>query len=61
VIEAEGGLPASLPPAQGAGVQRDTIEAARTVGTARHAALLIYVVAFVTGAIVMSFEMLGSR
>ena len=42
-------------------MQRDTIEAARTVGTARHAALLIYVVAFVTGAIVMSFEMLGSR
>jgi spermidine synthase len=31
------------------------------IGTARGAAVVIYSVAFVTGAIVMSFEMLGSR
>ena len=42
-------------------MRRDTLEAAGTVGSARYAALVIYVVAFVTGAIVMSFEMLGSR
>ena len=32
-----------------------------TIRGSKHGALLIYVVAFVTGAIVMSFEMLGSR
>ena len=37
------------------------LEAAGPVRHARLAAVVIYLVAFVTGAIVMSFEMLGSR
>src|SRR5947208_6231373 len=39
----------------------DQFPAQATTGTSRAAAAAIYAVAFVTGAIVMSFEMLGSR
>ncbi len=37
------------------------VEAADTVRGSKHGTLAIYLIAFVTGAIVMSFEMLGSR
>src|SRR5207237_4369902 len=42
-------------------VVMDQFPAQATTGTSRAAAAAIYSVAFVTGAIVMSFEMLGSR
>lgn len=42
-------------------MQRQATEPADSIGTARPAAFVIYLIAFVTGAIVMSFEMLGSR
>ena len=40
---------------------REAPVAADTIRNSKHGALLIYAIAFVTGAIVMSFEMLGSR
>ena len=40
---------------------QEALATADTIRDSKHGALLIYVVAFVTGAIVMSFEMLGSR
>jgi spermidine synthase len=42
-------------------VERNTLEAGSAIRGSRSNALVIYLVAFVTGAIVMSFEMLGSR
>jgi spermidine synthase len=40
---------------------QEALATADTIRNSKHGTLLIYVVAFVTGAIVMSFEMLGSR
>jgi spermidine synthase len=42
-------------------VDRDGLEAANAGGGGWFASFMIYLVAFITGAIVMSFEMLGSR
>jgi hypothetical protein len=42
-------------------VTQEALVAAETIRGSKPGALLIYTIAFVTGAIVMSFEMLGSR
>jgi predicted membrane-bound spermidine synthase len=54
--------PADRPKPTGAGsVTQEALVAAETIRGSKPGALLIYTIAFVTGAIVMSFEMLGSR
>jgi spermidine synthase len=42
-------------------VAQEVLPAADTIRQSKHGASLVYTIAFVTGAIVMSFEMLGSR
>jgi spermidine synthase len=55
------GRPTHRTAAPGANVVNESLEAASGTRGANAAAFVLYLAAFVTGAIVMSFEMLGSR